>query len=324
MTPSARNQKKRATCRRVEMHVSYDCTNHCVFCSESKSLNRRQPFFMKPEVVTEHLTRLARRGYDHVTFTGGEPTLHPEILGILKEARSLGYRTYVTTNGGLFASKAFCRRALPLIDELCFSVHGHQARLHNSLTRHRRSFATLKKAIQNAAGSRTKNTCCTANLVLSRRNILALPQILQFIFSWPHIQGLLLSLVAPQGNGLRHYRTLAIRLSDIRAIAPAIYTLVRRQKRAIHIFGAPLCALGFIQTISNDVVWSPRTTISYNDQRNLEEIQSDKPTRDRSQSPKCRACAHKDLCGGVFTRYLELFGDAEITPQARVSPHDQH
>lgn len=273
---------------------------------------------MASEEITKRLRQLARRGYNHVTFTGGEPTLHPRILDILKEAKALNYHTYMTTNGGLFAAKKFCRLALPHIDELCFSVHGHNAQTHDSLTRHKNSFSLLKKAIQNA-GSGAKTTCCTANVVLSRRNILVLPKILSYIFSWTHIRGLLISLVAPQGNGLTHYRSLAIRLSDIRAIAPTLATLSRRRKMPIHIFGAPLCALGFNPVISNDVTWSPRTTISYTSQRVLEIVQGDKPTRDRSKSPKCRACVFDDPCGGVFTRYLELFGDAEITPQTRAS-----
>lgn len=300
-------------CHRVEIHIAYSCANHCVFCSEAPWLEEKPHYFVPKRIIIDHLRRLARKGCYHVTFTGGEPTRHPDILDILAKARALGYATYLTTNGGRFVSRRFCRQALPLIDEVCFSIHGYNARTHEALTRRPKSFATLEKSLQHVQ-TQGRHTFCSANLVLTRSHMLLLPKIMEYIFSWPHIKRLLISLVAPEGNGLRHYESLLIRLSDFRKIAPALEDIMFRRQKPLHVFGMPLCGLAFIESISNDVNWDPRITLSCNEKKVLEETRSDHPTRDRVKTIKCRDCLVEEQCGGVFERYLDLFGDAELSP----------
>ena len=58
--------------------------------------------------------------------------MHAGFERVLQAAKRLGYRTYVTSNGSRLAESGFARRVLPLIDELCLSVHGARAREHDA------------------------------------------------------------------------------------------------------------------------------------------------------------------------------------------------
>ena len=91
-----------------------------------------------------------RRACDHVTWTGGEPTAHPAFLGALRAARGLGYRNYVTSNGGRLSESGFALKALPLIDELCLSVHGDRADVHDRLTGAPGSYKRVQAALDRA------------------------------------------------------------------------------------------------------------------------------------------------------------------------------
>ena len=67
-----------------------------------------------------------------VDFDGGEPTLNPELVPLIRYARRLGYdRINVTTNGRLCAYPEFATRLVRSgLTTLLFSIHGADARTH--------------------------------------------------------------------------------------------------------------------------------------------------------------------------------------------------
>jgi MoaA/NifB/PqqE/SkfB family radical SAM enzyme len=73
-----------------------------------------------PADVAANLVRLKQASVRLVDFTGGEPLLHPGLPGMLREAKRLGLRTAVTTNGLLYPERA--GEIAGLVDFLTFSL----------------------------------------------------------------------------------------------------------------------------------------------------------------------------------------------------------
>lgn len=75
------------------------CSLRCPFCHNAG--------LVLPEQITPAMTQEAfleflsqRQGrLDGVCITGGEPTLHPELPGLIREIRTLGYCVKLDTNG---------------------------------------------------------------------------------------------------------------------------------------------------------------------------------------------------------------------------------
>ena len=68
---------KEALFKRLEFHLTYTCPQACVFCSEE---DRMAAFKEHPVSLREAVTVLSakrKEGFDHVTFTGVEPTIYP-------------------------------------------------------------------------------------------------------------------------------------------------------------------------------------------------------------------------------------------------------
>ncbi|TFG60621.1 MAG: radical SAM protein [Deltaproteobacteria bacterium] len=88
------------------------CNLSCAVCFADANRNPYEPSF---EQVVEMLRRLrAQRPAPAfaVQFTGGEPTLHPQFLEIVAEARKMGFsHIQAATNGIRFADPEFARRA---------------------------------------------------------------------------------------------------------------------------------------------------------------------------------------------------------------------
>ena len=74
------------------------CNFRCPFCHNSELLGTDAEEFMKAEELLDFLK--SRVGIlEGVCITGGEPTLHPELPGLLRSIRELGYGVKLDTNG---------------------------------------------------------------------------------------------------------------------------------------------------------------------------------------------------------------------------------
>ena len=66
----------------------------------------------------------AKRGVTNLHLTGGEPTIFPRFVDVLRLAKKLRMRTSVGTIGTRLCDPAFAEQAMPFLDEGLFSLHG--------------------------------------------------------------------------------------------------------------------------------------------------------------------------------------------------------
>lgn len=71
------------------------CNCECVMCDMWKQPKMR----ISLETARNSLDFLAEQGFVATYFTGGEPTLHPDLVEIVRYANRLGFFTSMTTNG---------------------------------------------------------------------------------------------------------------------------------------------------------------------------------------------------------------------------------
>ncbi|MFY9401938.1 MAG: radical SAM protein [Candidatus Omnitrophota bacterium] len=302
--------------KRLEFHISYKCPNNCSFCSEKNQLKKFKDTFVSKETVLNNLKRFARRGFNHLTLTGGEPTLHPDFFEIIRYASFLKYRTYVSSNGGMFSRQSFCSKVIPYLDEVSFSLHGDNACLHDSLTNNPGSFSKLRKAFANIK-KRKKKVFIFVNIVATLRNLLYLKDIIEFAADAVSAKQVLISAVAPEGAGKDNFLSLAVPLREMSKYLSSLIDASYRKNMQIRFFGIPMCALGNFCGFSNDAYWSARTTVELwrnHGREFLKVTKSYKPVRNRIKVHKCFRCALRNICGGVFSEYVEEFGAKEVVP----------
>src|SRR5450432_3062488 len=77
------------------------CNLACTYCNEYDD-------FSKPvatEIMTERLDQLAKLGTTIVTFSGGEPLLHPDLDQLISHVRDRGIIAGIITNGYLLTAQ---------------------------------------------------------------------------------------------------------------------------------------------------------------------------------------------------------------------------
>ena len=228
----------------------------------------------------------------------------------------LRYTTYAGSNGGLFSSQTFCRKTLPYLDELSFSIHGPNPEQHNLLTQNNQSFRRLKKTLTNIKKIRA-TTKIFANIVVTLPNFYTLIDTINYISDFKIFSQILISNLAPEGNGAKHFKKLAVPLELFKKNINKLVLFSKSHSLALRFFGMPLCTLGNHWKNSNDIWWSPRATVEKwlsGRKVTLKTTFSYAPDRNRIKTTRCRTCKKQHLCGGIFKRYFQEFGGKELKP----------
>jgi len=94
-----------------EIALTYRCNNRCTFCYASAPERGRQV----PEMTTGQVKQIIDKIVDQarvptVSFTGGEPTLRPDLPELVAYARSRDLRTNLITNGIRCADSDYVRQ----------------------------------------------------------------------------------------------------------------------------------------------------------------------------------------------------------------------
>jgi len=130
-----------------------------------------------------NLKRGRSSGIKRVVLSGGEPSIHPDFLDIVKIARQVGYEhIQVITNGRMFAYPDFLKQAVSKgLLEITFSMHGHNNKLHDKLTKVSGSFRQSLTGLANAL--KIEGLIISVDVVINKVNVEYLADILKFFIN---------------------------------------------------------------------------------------------------------------------------------------------
>ena len=302
--------------KRIEFFIIKKCINNCIFCSESDRFDGSE---LALDSVKRTLSGQKKKGVELVHFMGGEPTIHSRFQDILVFSKGLGYRTHIITNGIRFAGKSFCKATVPYLDEIMFSVHGHNARVHNANTRNPESFLKLVKGIDNV--SQYAKTSLTATTSITNLNFRHLKKIAALLDKFS-IKELQFISIIPSGEGKRNYLNIIPRMLDLKDAIEEVVSFCISKGINARFAGVPMCILGKHYTYSSDL-WEEFKIDNSGSHNNKLKLWKEpgiegkggfKIDIGRIKTAKCKGCSLNNLCGGIYQKYYLKYGDDELTP----------
>jgi MoaA/NifB/PqqE/SkfB family radical SAM enzyme len=255
-----------------------------------------------------------KEGFCHVTFTGGEPTLYPRFNIILAIAKRLGYKTRVISNGSGFSQYSQMASISPFLDELCFSLHGENAEIHDKITNSPGSFERITKALRLIEDN--KRIKVSVNMVATALNIDFLVATVGLVRRRKRIHEIWLSNLVPIGQGLLKYDELSVKNTVIMKRVPSIVEAAA--PIPIRFYGFPLCVL---DELRNSAVIRQHPAVSVFRARGRDGKPFIRSQDSRFSDPprvltqKCEGCLDQKICGGPWERYVKKYGDGELCPR---------
>lgn len=82
----------------VRINLALECNLSCLSCTND-GIKNSETNFVDTELVMNLFKILNKLGFRKIVFSGGEPTLHPDIRKILEDAKEKFTEIWITTNG---------------------------------------------------------------------------------------------------------------------------------------------------------------------------------------------------------------------------------
>jgi AdoMet-dependent heme synthase len=131
----------------LEIALTKACNLKCSFCHDSVlSSNSSFGLHMPPGAVKRILEDAASYGLLRARYSGGEPTLYPDLEEILRYGKDLGLYQVIFTNGMNVTSRQLKSWKELNVGEVLMSLHGCEA-THDRLTGNRGAFKKVIAAI---------------------------------------------------------------------------------------------------------------------------------------------------------------------------------
>lgn len=135
--------------RKATWDITTRCNLRCQHCS-NKELSYGED--LTTEQVFSILRDLKDFGIQHLSFSGGEPLLRPDIVNILKETRELGIAVSLATNSTLVNADTASMLSKVGVDSIQTSIDGI-GRTHDAFRGVIHSFDRARKGIENLVHS---------------------------------------------------------------------------------------------------------------------------------------------------------------------------
>jgi len=295
--------------KRTDLKISFQCNNRCLFCVQGDKRDRCAPKSMQQ--IEEELNKGRISGSNELLITGGEPSINKDIFSIIRMAKKTGYKSIqLQTNGRLLRYRDFCKELADSgLTEVCPSLHGSSAEIHDFLTSSPGAFKETVTGILNAAkiGLRV-----SVNTVITKPNQQDLPRIAKLLCALgiKHFQ---FSFVHICGNALKNSKWLIGKYSVImpfvhKALDIGIMNNVICLTEAI-----PYCFMkGYEPYVAERVISDMRI---FDADQEVPEYGDYRLSYGKMKGKNCKKCAYCDICEGPWSEYPKIFGWEEFIPQ---------
>jgi len=305
---------------RFEIQLGHLCNNRCVFCSSGQltqmKIARPVPF----EPIIQALDEARAAGAVHLTFLGGEPTIHKRFLDVLRHAVGLGFEHIVIfTNGVMFTHPGFIESVVALGKfEWRISIQGATEEAHVATTGRAESF---QRILHGLGELQRRGQLVTTNMCVNERSYRSLPHYPELLEHYG-VRQLHVDIVRPESTGERdedYLRDIMPRYGDMAPYYTAMLDGFERWDPDfdVNVGNLPYCVLP---------AWASRihhggqqTVTKSSDSNGLEDAMNKYEWQSslRTHLPSCDACVFRSRCTGIFRVYLEMHGGEEFQPISR-------
>lgn len=286
----------------LDVILGYDCNLACDYCTITPAMRTRA---LPRSRVLHELRRGRADDYDALSLTGGEPTIRPDLLGLVRAARTLGYGDVkLQTNGLLLAAPGNMARLRDAgVSRVHLSIHTHRAERYDALVRREGSQPLMVQGLDAAVAS---GLPVVAEVILKEDTHRDLVDALR----WLHGRGVRaadLWFVSLTDGNATNLASMP-RMTEVVPVMAEAFAFARAHGMQVRSLHVPRCLLGDDHGHAHDPgaarvrVVTPEATFELRHSRLTGQL----------HVPACAGCRWRAQCPGVREDYLQRYGDAEI------------
>lgn len=294
----------------LDVILGYDCNLACDYCTISPAMRARS---LTAAQVVAALRQGQRDGLDRAAFTGGEPTIRGDLLGLVRAARTVGYEDVKVQSNGLVLGLGdnAGRLAAAGATRLHVSVHTHLQREYEALVRSAGSFERMVAGLDAVVAT---GLPVVVDLILKEDTYRRLPGAV----AWLHARGVRavdLWFVSLTDHNADNVGSLP-RMTAVVPVMAEAFAFGRAHGMVIRSLHVPRCLLGddhphaFDPGASRVRVLTPDACFDLKASR----------LAGQHKVAACAGCRFESICPGVRPDYVAVFGDEEVAAACGQAP----
>lgn len=297
---------------KVELLLGWICNQNCIFCSVGHKLTQSRKVKSFQEVKKD-IDRAKKIKAKVISFSGGEPTIIPYLLDAIKYAKNLNCfeEIELQTNGRMLSYENFAKDILDSgVNRFLFSIHGDNAKLHDSLVMVKGAFEQVVKGIKNIQKFSDGNEIdLRTSTVIVKQNYRFLLRIVNFLLTL-NPRAVHMGPVIVDGHAYTNKERVVPKLSEV---APYIHKAIDEvwsKGKEIYLYSMPHCLMqGYERTIAE--LGTADTLLDAPDfEASIQEHRHDQ----RLKGKDCKNCKYDLLCLGIWERYVKMYSLNELKP----------
>ncbi|MDD3646535.1 MAG: radical SAM protein [Candidatus Gracilibacteria bacterium] len=294
--------------KRADVKVGFACNNHCTFCVQG---DKRERF--KPRKL-EEIQKIIKEEYDagarYVVFTGGEPTVHPNLVESVQYASDLGYKQIqIQSNGTNFDNLEYVKKLINAgVTEFSPSIHGFNKETHNKQVA---TPGAWDKVVKGLINLKKLNQYIIINSVVTQDNYKEIPElaallikigVTQFQFAFVHILG----------SADKNKLTVVPRKKDVMPYIHKALDLAKKANIPAFTEAIPYCLMqGYEWAIAENIM--PETAV-HDAEYKIDSYADYRWNEGKAKREECKTCSKYNICEGPWKEYPDMYGWEEFKP----------
>lgn len=307
------------------LNLDYRCNERCVFCAAD--LGGKVPIEIRRPSLTLDRVRdwfgeRPPKGNDRVSLSGGEPTLHRELLDIVAYVSSTCPSVALFTNGTRLSEQGYSEALVAAgVRRFEISIFGSDPASHDLVTQRRGSFTRTMEGLRTLTAIRLQNPIeISIRLLVARHTLAQNPRIPRSVAKagvepdWFNLNKVILSHDAVSAGAPVSWQEARqstnatvreVRREGFHATAPTVPWCVWNQDNRDWLQNGP---------VVDEISSTERVEYRYLDPL-MPAGDSDVAPHYRAALPDpCLTCAVSSSCARVERGYLRLFGSEGLHP----------
>jgi len=294
----------------VDLRVGTRCNLNCVYCM----IGHEDRFLRPVHDIIADLKFARERSIEKVSFTGGEPTLHPDLLKLVSVSRAMGFRQAVLVTNGVTLS--YPGRLKQIVDAgitaVGISFDTPQRETAEAMWRS----PVFDRVVEGMKSLHDFPDIPLGSIaVVTSMNFRHLPELARFFVDLNReLDNLFiptLDFVMPEENAWLNRRHVVPRLKEVIPYVRKALKYAHKHGLPLTFRGIPLCMLPGLEPYSFDRYMTIFRLVRGPDGSTYDRTSLDMM---RTRPAACRECLYSRECTGISRSYANLHGLGEISP----------
>lgn len=295
----------------LDVKLTYKCNNHCPLCCQDDKI-KNDSSTIAQEAIFEYINCMPLNQIKNtkIVLTGGEPTLHPNILEIIQKLKNKGFAAIQLQSNITLKSLSISANDLVQAGVTSFgiSLHGCTAEMHERFTNTKGSFSCT---VDNLSKLSKVGIPVALNCVISKHNISSLSDIVRFVAEHHLANNIQFAFIHITGRADHHHELIPTISSATKEVQNAV-EVGKQLGIQIKSEAIPFCLMrGFERHVAELEKLSEITILDKMGVMNFSEHRGENL---KAKCKACEQCLFFSMCEGPWAEYPRLFGWNEFVP----------